>query len=279
MGYLLRKIKEARKGKEEEKKVNSVVRIQVKAMDIMISMHRSFGGTPPSKSECTELEEKRIESLMSEFPSKASEALGREVLETENLYKEKSKELQASLDKRRGRLYQKYAGHVEKLEEQATSMLGDCVKALAAQKTEMEGLLPLKEEEINTEFEELIEDLKQEVESRYPKGVIGLDKYDDALPDGIPSWKDFLIQVDTTKQQLLEANKIAIEQEVSSIKLSTAILIRDKINAAIRASVEEVKLDLSDDVIPFLDDEATASLKKELIETTEAYAQRMITDE
>jgi hypothetical protein len=59
--------------------------------------------------------------------------------------------------------------------------------------------------------------------------------------------------------------------QVAAMKKSAEIIIKDKINTAIRATIDEIKLDLSDDEIPFLDDVDAEKLRKELMELTEAH--------
>jgi len=66
-------------------------------------------------------------------------------------------------------------------------------------------------------------------------------------------------------------NEIVKAEEMASMKRSAEAVIQEKINASIRAAIDEIKLDLSDDVIPFLDDPEAATLTKELMELTEAY--------
>ena len=55
------------------------------------------------------------------------------------------------------------------------------------------------------------------------------------------------------------------------MKKSAEEVMKEKINDSIRAAIEEIKADLSDDVISFLDDGDRDALCKELMEITESY--------
>lgn len=270
MGYLYKKFQEAQKARLEKEAIKKVVRVLVKSMDLWISLHSPYGA-PPSAEECTVLEDKRIDELMAEYRPKVTKELGRDILASDELVDEKQGILVSQLLDRKGRLFQKYSGAVKKLEEQAAEHLGNAVSGLAKLVIEIRGMMPTKQTVIEEEFQELVDELKNGIEARYPGGVVGIDKFDDTLPADIPSWDIFLRRVDERKTELAAENAIAVVDQIAAMKKSAEIIIRDKINTAIRATINEIKLDLSDDVIPFLDDVDAEKLRRELMELTEAH--------
>lgn len=270
MGYLYKQFQEAQKARFERATINKVVRVLGKSMDMWISLHKDFG-VPPSAEECTTLEDVRIQELMDEYRRKVSDALGREILSPDELVDNREALLETELKAKKGLLFQKYSGVVKKLEEQAAEHLGKALSGLADKVDEVRGMMPVQLATMEEEFQELMEELTEDIESRYPEGVSGLDKFDDALPTGIPSWEMFLVQVEEQKTKLAAENAIAVAKQIDAMKKSAEAIIKEKINAAIRATIDEIKLDLSDDVITFIDDADSEKLVRDLMDITEAY--------
>jgi hypothetical protein len=272
MGYLYKKFQEAQKARHEREAIKKVVRVLVKSMDMWICLHSPCGGAPPSAEACTVLEDKRIDELMAEYRPRLAKDLGRDIVASdEELVHEKQGVLVSQLLDRKGRLFQKYSGAVKKLEEQAAEHLGNAVSELAKLVIEIRAMMPTKQQVIEEEFQELVDELRNDIEARYPGGVVSIDKFDDTLPANIPSWDIFLSRVDERKTELAAENAIAVVDQVAAMKKSAEQIIKDKINTAIRATIDEIKLDLSDDVIPFLDDIEAENLRKELMKLTEAH--------
>ena len=176
-----------------------------------------------------------------------------------------------ALRERKGQLCQKFSGVVKQLEVQAAEQLGKAVAELAVKVEEVKGMFPTKQTVIEQEFQELLNELTQDIEARFPDGVSGLTKYDDILPEGVPTWETFLGQVEAQKSNVIEENAIAVLEQIVTMKKSAEEVMKEKINDSIRAAIEEIKADLSDDVISFLDDGDRDALCKELMEITESY--------
>jgi hypothetical protein len=270
MGYLYNKFQEAQKTRFERDTINKVVRVLAKSMEMWVSLYRDFGA-PPSAEECAALEDVRIRELLAEYRPKVAKGLGREILTPDELVDNREAELEIELMGKRGLLFQKYSGAIKKLEEQAAEHLGKAISGLAAKVDEVRGTMPTKLAAIEEEFQELMDELTQDIEARYPEGVSGLDKFDDTLPAGIPSWEMFLVQVEEKKTELAAENTVAVAKQIDTMKESAEAIIKEKINAAIRATIDEIKLDLSDDPITFLDEADSEKLRRELMDSTEAY--------
>jgi len=267
---LFQQLQDGHRSRMEREIINKVVRVLSKSMDLWISMYQGFG-TPPTSDECAVLEDTRIEELMAEYRPRVAKDLGREILVPDLLVDNRNAELEIALREKKGRLFQKFQPAIASLEGQAAEILQHAVSGLTAKETELRGVLPMKPAALDLEFQEFLNDVTQDIETRFPGGLAGLTKYDPVLPDEIPNWETFQNQIDTKKAELMAENEIVKAEEMASMKRSAEAVIQEKINASIRAAIDEIKLDLSDDVIPFLDDPEAATLTKELMELTEAY--------
>lgn len=87
---------------------------------------------------------------------------------------------------------------------------------------------------------------------------MGLDNYDDQLPDGIPSWKDFVGRTSDLKETLLAENITAVAAAVEQLKTDTEAELKSLCDAAIRETCEKFRVDLNDNKCDWLDDEASA---------------------
>ena len=270
MGFLFQKIQDAQTTRHERETINKVVRVLSKSMDLWISLYQDYG-TPPTADECVTLEDTRISELMAEYRPKVAQALGRVITVPDLLVDNREAELATALRERKGQLCQKFSGVVKQLEVQAAEQLGKAVAELAVKVEEVKGMFPTKQTVIEQEFQELLNELTQDIEARFPDGVSGLTKYDDILPEGVPTWETFLGQVEAQKSNVIEENAIAVLEQIATMKKSAEEVMKEKINDSIRAAIEEIKADLSDDVISFLDDGDRDALCKELMEITESY--------
>ena len=270
MGFLFQKIQDAQTTRHERETINKVVRVLSKSMDLWISLYLDYG-TPPTADECVTLEDTRISELMAEYRPKVAQALGRVITVPDLLVDNREAELATALRERKGQLCQKFSGVVKQLEVQAAEQLGKAVAELAVKVEEVKGMFPTKQTVIEQEFQELLNELTQDIEARFPDGVSGLTKYDDILPEGVPTWETFLGQVEAQKSNVIEENAIAVLEQIATMKKSAEEVMKEKINDSIRAAIEEIKADLSDDVISFLDDGDRDALCKELMEITESY--------
>jgi hypothetical protein len=99
----------------------------------------------------------------------------------------------------------------------------------------------------------------------------GLDAFDDALPDGIPSYNEFQRTVMASENQLKVKNKDAIPGELEKIKESSKAALKTSINEAIQKAVADMVLDFQDDTLPYLDESDMAAFRKELAKVAEEY--------
>ena len=250
MGFLFQKFQDAQTTRHERETINKVVRVLSKSMDLWISLYQDYG-TPPNADECDALENTRISELMAEYRPKVAQELGREIHVPDLLVDNREAELATALQERKGKLCQKFSGVVQQLEVQAQEQLTNAVSELAAKLEEVKGLFPTKQTVIEQEFQELLNELTQDIEAKFPDGVPGLTKYDDTLPEGIPTWETFLGQMEAKKSDMVEENAIAVLEQIATMKKSAEEDMKDKINASIRAAIDEIKADISDNVISY----------------------------
>jgi hypothetical protein len=58
---------------------------------------------------------------------------------------------------------------------------------------------------------------------------------------------------------------------VLKVKENSKEMVKNKINEAIREAVNAIEIDLSDDVLPYLDESAMTALRVELIASAQEY--------
>lgn len=138
---------------------------------------------------------------------------------------------------------------------------------------------PVAESTIQQELAEFLTQTTQYIEDTFPEGVKGLDAFDDALPNGTPSYTEFQRQVMASENKLKVANKDAIPGELKKVKESSKAGFKLAINEAIQKAVANIVLDLNDDtdsMLPYLDEAEMESFRKELVKSAEEYgASRM----
>ena len=100
---------------------------------------------------------------------------------------------------------------------------------------------------------------------------MGLDNYDDSLPDGIPSWKGFLETVEGTLAALLAENAVAVERVKEEQKVAFQTRLKDDVDAAIRAALEAVRGELADAHFPFLSEADNADFIASLQAASQEY--------
>jgi len=222
--------------------------------------------TPPSHDQCAELEEAKITELMESFMSK-TKPLSR----VKDYIPEKADKLQALLDMRRGYLYKRFANVVEALEDTAAGMLSFCTISLESKEAELKELFPIKESKVAEEIQELRDELNKWISNGFPDGVEGLDAYDDYLPDGIPSFAAFKEAVSLKEEELTALNSEAIATKLQETRDFSKREVKEKVNAAIAAAVAAVEEDLSDDMLPYLDESSMAEFRAELISASKEY--------
>eukprot|EP00565_Helicotheca_tamesis_P003911 CAMPEP_0185727418 /NCGR_PEP_ID=MMETSP1171-20130828/3119_1 /TAXON_ID=374046 /ORGANISM="Helicotheca tamensis, Strain CCMP826" /LENGTH=270 /DNA_ID=CAMNT_0028395987 /DNA_START=25 /DNA_END=837 /DNA_ORIENTATION=- len=254
------------KKRNEKKELKKLCHNIVQDFSAWVRFYLVEDDTPPNEEECAALENDKIEELKAAFDEKT-----KKLWRIPDLVEKKTAEVHDALDIRRGYLYRRFADDVEELKDQAADMLGHCVKSLGIKEGEVDDLIPMKESEIMDEFNELQEALNEWIETNFPDGVDGLDSYDDELPDGIPSFAEFLETLAAKKEEMIAKNADAIAAEVEEIKEANNSVIKEKVNEAINKAIEAIAEDLSDDVLDYLDEDAMAELREELIQGARDY--------
>mmetsp|Transcript_19897 Transcript_19897/g.24561 ORF Transcript_19897/g.24561 Transcript_19897/m.24561 type:complete len:276 (+) Transcript_19897:139-966(+) len=263
------------KYKEDTKKLSLLVKTLTKDMDKWIKGFEN-DGTPPNEEQGKELEDAKIAEFEEEYDSQAIFAV--EGKDENNLIPEYKEKLQENLEEMRGDLYRRFSGAVDSLERSAAKVLKACVKAYTRKEAELKTRLPMGESDIVNEFDELIEDLTEFISTRFPDGVEGLDNYDDELPDGIPSWSEFKEQCSAKVEEIKGLSEEAIPAAVEEIKANTLASVKKSIDEAINKTMDAVKEDLSDDSFPYLNEDATAELRSELISMSEEYGKSRLSE-
>ena len=111
----------------------------------------------------------------------------------------------------------------------------------------------------------------------FPEGVSGLDAFDDALPNGTPSYTEFQRSVMASEHKLKVANKEAIPGELAKVKESSKDGFKLAVNEGIQKAIAEIVLDLQqEETLPYLEEDEMEAFRKELIKSAEEYgASRM----
>jgi len=260
--------------KEEKKTLSKIVRVLSKEMDMWI---RNFpnDGTPPNEEQCKELEDAKIAEILELYDARVAVAKLEAFTELVAEYKA---DLNDELVGMRGDLNRKFTKAVDNLEASAAIVLRECVKKLDRKERKIKSVLPIKADVISEELEELVQDLEDWIGPRYPEGVVGLDNYDDNLPEGIPSWDDFKKSVAAKEEELKGLNAAAIPAEIEVLKANTLNAVKKQIDDAIRSTMDAVKEDLSDDTFAFLAEDATVELRAELIAMAEEYGNARLSE-
>ena len=148
-----------------------------------------------------------------------------------------------------------------------------CVDSLQALEQQLRGQIPIRDSQMEQDFADWNKQIQEYIETTFPEGVVGIDSYDDILPDGLPSYKEFQQQCTTKMEELRKLNQSAIPEALEKVKTSSRYMFQNRINQAIQAAVQEIESDLSNDTtLAFLDDTAMAELKQELIVLAKEYA-------
>ena len=269
MGFVLIDFKK----KEERAQLQKLGPDLVKKFDSWINDHKNDDATPPNEEEAKALEDAKVKELMVEFDTEA-EKLWR----VKEEHSKKRDQLMFVLDNRKGRLFRKYADTVGALKNQATDTMNYCVETFKDfEESMLEDVIPTTNENIDAKFDEFLDRTTQYVEETFPGGVTGLDSYDDGLPDGVPSYEKFKEQVASKRDEMKNVkNAEAVPRAIEKVKTNSQAMYKELINKAIEKAIEEIVVDLSNDTLPYLDEEAMQTLRDELIANAKEYgASRM----
>jgi len=220
--------------------------------------------TPPNEEECEELVCAKVAELLASYDTGAA-ALQR--VENQHVYRRET--LVRNLEKYKGNLFLKYSDAVAALTNQAANTMAYCVECLAA--FDAEQILPTSEALLEQMFEALTEHLTQYIDKTFPDGVAGMDAYDDVLPDDLPSYAEFLESVAAKHEEFKAKNPEAIPGAIEEVKTTSKLMFQDVVNKAISAAMEEITLDLSDDTLPYLDEDQMQALRDDLIADAKEY--------
>jgi hypothetical protein len=253
------------KKKEEQSQLRSLAGEYGRQFDDWVARFHD-DGTPPNQEQCAQLEADKIASLLEDFDTQAGKLkrVQDEVLQRKSV-------LVTNLDRRQGRLFTRFSFTVQALQEQAAATMQFCVDALKEYESSLVEMLPTTGAAIANEMKKCMADCEQFIEASFPEGVAGLDSYDEALPDGVPSYSKFKELVQLKETELKEKNAKAIPAELEKIKATAAKRFQAQINEAITKAMAEIEQDLSDDTLPFLDHAAMVSLRTELMASAKEY--------
>ena len=259
MGFILIDFKK----RDERKRLHRLTPDLLKKMDRWIS---SCTDSTPSEEECKALEEAQIAKLTEEFDKEAAR-----LKRVKDEVPKEREEFVQFLGWKRGKLYLKFSDAIGALKQQAQDTLKQCADSFSKFEKEQKESFPVGEDELTTELAEFLADTNKFVEDTYPEGVKGLDGYDDELPAGVQSYAEFLAMVAAKESELKEANKKAIPAAVDQLKSGSKARFQNIINEAVMKATDEIVKDLSDDVLPYLEEGEMAALRQELIESAKAY--------
>mmetsp|Transcript_1980 Transcript_1980/g.4887 ORF Transcript_1980/g.4887 Transcript_1980/m.4887 type:complete len:269 (-) Transcript_1980:344-1150(-) len=263
MGFILIDMKK----REERRKLRALVPTYVKEFDHWINTYPN-DGTPPTVTECSDLEETKVNEILEKFDAEAGnlKRVADEVSDRRHL-------LEHNLKSRKGYLFYKFSDTVDALQDQAARTMKQCLEQLNQSVKELNSILPVQESVISKEFDDLIKGCEEYITATYPEGVSGIDSYDDVLPDGIPSYADFLKLVKEKEEAFKKANKDAVEPEIEKVKASSKEMFKTVINKAVANAMAEIEADLSDDVLPFLTESQMMVLRADLIAASKEYGE------
>jgi len=264
MGFILIDFKK----RDEHSRLKKLGPSLLKKMDVWIANYHD--GTPTAE-ECTTMEEAKIVELTTEY-----DTVSQQLLRVKEEIPNEREQFVKYLGWKRGKLFLKFGATIEALKEQAVETLQRCDEMWKTFEQELVESFPVAEDTIGAELAEFLANTTQYIEDTFPEGVKGLDAFDDALPNGVPSYTEFQRSVMASENKLKVANKDAIPGELKKIKETSKEAFKLAVNKAIQKAVADIVVDLSDDTLPYLDEAEMEDLRKGLIESAEDYgASRM----
>jgi len=227
---------------------------------------KSVTDETPTEEECAELEQAKIDELLEAFDRQTEK-----MFRVQDQVPDARAELERHLVRRRGKLLRRFAGEIGELKDLAADCIEFCVDYLTNTMNRISESLPVPEGVVGEAISELRNNCEDYVATTFPGGVDGMDAYDDELPDGFPSYAEFKERVAAAELELAETNLSKIEAGVEEVKAEAAAMAQNKINEAIKTAMDEIREDLSDDVLPYLESDAMEALREELLATCEEY--------
>jgi hypothetical protein len=255
------------KKREERSALQKLVPEMGMKLDKWIHDYDCGDATPPNETEAKALEDAQIAKLLTEYDTYTSDKLRRVAEE----HAERRLQLVKNLDKRTGRLFRKYSDQVSALKNQAADTMQYCVDTFESFEESLGDVLPTSDADLDKLFEGHLEQIQNYIESTFPDGVAAMDSYDDALPGGLPAYPAFKEMVAAKKEEYKAKNAEAIPDAVEKVKASSKDMFKDVINKAVETAIEEIVEGLSDDALPYLDEDAMQGLRDELIAAAKEY--------
>jgi|LauGreSBDMM110SN_4_FD.fasta_scaffold98739_1 hypothetical protein len=236
---------------KELEHLDNIVEDELKDFDRFVNGLQN-DGTPLNEEQATELENKKFQEAEDNYERRAHKSTGRKAEDKDDNISVRLRQLKRGLNARKGKIFAKFSGTVGDLKGQAATTLSNCVESLNAFEEDTREKLPLLSSTIESEYASLRRNLDDQINSSFPDGINGLDNYDDSLPDGIPSYKQFV--------ENFEASKAAINAANDAAKEATKAQIKDGFLDDLKAAIAEI------DELPigFLTEEEAADLKNRM---------------
>jgi hypothetical protein len=196
-------------GPQEVKELEEIVKDLLKDADEEIGQH----STPLQREEAEAVEQAIFNRILEKYDRKSSRKLERDPSSDDNdninVYKRK---LQRGLTARSGKIFAKFASEVTALNDAAAVTLRTAVESLAEFENNVKTRLPLLSGDLESEIAATFASITDQVQNSFPGGVVGIDAYDDHLPEGIPNWANFQSQYQATADSLRSLNATRIEE-------------------------------------------------------------------
>jgi len=223
----------------------------------------------PSEADCNAAEEGWRAQLVAEYDEQSRAVCHRTQANDDDNIAVRRRILNRQINARHGLLFARYTGAIQDRRALAANTIRACIASLDAMKETVRAAMPNTPDFIRTQYEALEVEMTTQVNATYPGGEAALDKFDDGLPDGLPSMVGFRTKVMLARNASLEENERAVEKAVVQIKHA----IRETTIEQLTAAIAAIKATLSFD-IPFIENpiqdalmaEASAELD-EVVET------------
>lgn len=229
--------------------------------------HYPNDGTPPTKDQCKAEEDAKSAKLNDEYDGKASDLCDRKPKDKDDNISVRKRQLNRNLSARDGKLFGRFSGEVSGLQDLAAKTLATALAATDDFDDTVRVQMPMSAELLIAEFEKMKVDIESQIDNSFPGASEGLDNYDDALPNGIPSYKALKARWPGILDSVMAENAAAIDAAVEAIRAQSA----DTLRAAVKAACESERERYAALELAWLPADRLAELKAQLEETTYGY--------
>jgi len=212
----------------------------------------------PSEADCNAAEDGWRAMLIAEYDEQSRAVCRRTQANDDDNIAVRRRILNRQFNARHGQLYARYTGAICDRRALAACTISACIDSLNATVEAVENSMPNTPDYIRMQFDALDGEVTTQVNATFPGGEIALDKFDDGLPDGVPSMAGFRAKVQQARNECLERNERAVENAVASIKLA----IREATIEQLTQSIAAIKSTLNFD-IPFIEKSVQDALMAE----------------